>query len=545
MLIRFLSAYRCCAAIAFSGLALSACGGLDRARVGGNGFDIPDSLNSHDLFTATGMAGEWGDTALPFADERIFRVDTFGFCSDYLSQTALDTLTALALDRNLGYRGVFARIEQAQAAYRLEGATLFPIISAEASATRGASPGLGGLGLGGAAGEALPPGFELPDAGAQNTFRVAGAASYEINLWGRVFRQRQAANFDLLAARADARSAAVTLAAQVAQAWLDVVAARQRLRLFEKQMELSEKFLELTRFRFGQGMASALDVNQQTQQVEAVRGQLALAHGEVATSWSTLLVLVGATPGSAAPVLPVIPDSLPSPPPLPASLPIAALLNGRPDLEAARLRLEAADARAAAAFAALFPDLRFGGSLFYQAAELGQLFEELFWQVSASLTQSVFDGGRRQALRAQAQGQALAQLWQYRETLLNSLVDLRNALILGSAQAIQLNSLERQLEIARQSLELARISYREGGIEYLRVLDALRSLQQAELNLLEARRGAFASRIQLCRAAGGGAAGNGDPERVMSPSEPYAPSNGASPSPGVQWPADTTLQRGL
>jgi outer membrane protein TolC len=193
------------------------------------------------------------------------------------------------------------------------------------------------------------------------------------------------------------------------------------------------------------------------------------------------------------PELPEIPD-----PGVPADL-----IERRPDVRSAMLRLQAADERTAAEVADMLPTLRLSANLSYQAQELADLFDTLFYNLSAEAAQSLFEGGRRLAQVDRAEAAAAEQLYNYGQTLLTAMREVSDALVLEKRQGEFIESLEKQAASAEKALQVARDRYRRGAVEYLRVLTALQSLQQAEQTLLDARRQQFSNRITLCRALGG------------------------------------------
>lgn len=416
------------------------------------------------------------------------------WCSDFGSPE-LETLVDRAFDENLDLRQAWARLEQADAVRRQARASIFPAIGADLSA-----------------GVNRQSTFELvpdPDGGPPTAeavgetgtnFRGSLGASYEIDLWGRLAAQRQAAGYDLAAARADVESIAISITSQVAEAWFDVVAAQQKVDLLEDQIEIAEKYLELTRLRLSQGVATALDVNQQDQQLELLHGQLVRIRGQQAVAQTRLAVLLGKTPGEG----PAISTTeLPDLPALPSTGAPGDLLHRRPDIRSAHLRLMSADSRTASAARDKLPKLTLSASVFLQAAELGNLVDDVFWAITGTLAQTVWQGGRKDAVQAQAEAIAKERLWAYARVVVQAIADVHNAVVLETSQEEFLERLENQRERAQTALDLARDRYRSGSLDYLRVLTSLQSVQQLEQSLVDAERQQLSNRVSLCRALGG------------------------------------------
>jgi NodT family efflux transporter outer membrane factor (OMF) lipoprotein len=424
-----------------------------------------------------------------YGDVAVDGVATEQWCSDF-GEPSLERLVERTWQDNLDLKAAWARLEQSEAVVRESQAPLWPQMSVSASFNR-SKQFIGNIDT--------PPGVDLSSDGT-NTFSVGAAASYEIDIWGKYRKRARAAALDRDAARAAAESLAVTLTSQVAEAWFDVVAQRERIALLEEQIEISEDYLELTKMRFERGLATGLDLTQQQQNLESLRGQLATAQSVLQTAEHRLAVLTGRAPGADVdigseqmPDMPVLPD-----PGVPADL-----IEQRPDVRAALLRLQAADQRTAAEVADMLPTLRLSANAQYQAEELANLFESLFYSLSAEASQSIFEGGRRRAQVDRSEAVAEEQLYSYGQTLLGAMREVRDALVLEQQQSRFIESLEKQVTAAELALSVARDRYRRGALSYLRVLTALQSLQQAERTLLDARRQQFSHRISLCRALGG------------------------------------------
>jgi NodT family efflux transporter outer membrane factor (OMF) lipoprotein len=324
--------------------------------------------------------------------------------------------------------------------------------------------------------------------------------SYEIDLFGKLAAQREASDLDVQAQRADLETLAITVAAQVSEAWLDVIFQHRRVLLVTEQIATAEKYLELTMLRLSQGLATALDVNQQRADIhglEARREQATVAEEVARLRLKALL-------GSAGESATVDVDQSPNlGPRLQAGTP-ATVIEQRPDVRAAMIRLQAADARTAQAARDRLPTLRLSANLFLQAAEIGNLFDDLFWSIGAQVVQPIFEGGRRQARVDQQVAAARERLYVYAKSVIQAIQEVESSMIQEVAQERLRDLLQQQKEVAEVSLELARDRYRSGALDYLRVLTALRSLQTAEQSLLDAERQQFSFRIQTCRALGGG-----------------------------------------
>ena len=403
---------------------------------------------------------------------------------------ALDAFVAQALTDILDLAQAWARLEQATALARQAAAGLWPEIAVETGYSKSQSNFSGGdrLGTFSITAERIP---------------LTIGAAYEVDVWKRIASLKRGAVLDMEATREDLESIAMTLAAQVAEAWFSLVEQGAQTKLLDQQQETGRTFLELTHLRFSQGLASALDVYQQRQQLAATRAEVPLVESRKEVFRYQLALLVGDPPRA---LVPPERDKLPALPPLPPTGLPSDLLARRPDVRSAHLRLAAADYRVAAAVAARLPALRIGAETGYESRdfdEIENIFDNWIWSLFANITWPVFDGGRRKAEVDRNKAIVKESLGAYGQILLSALQEVEDALIQERKQAEFLIELERQVELARDTLREARMRYANGLSDYLPVLAALESLQTVERSLITAKRQLLSFRVQLYRALGG------------------------------------------
>lgn len=390
----------------------------------------------------------------------------------------LATLIEQALSRNFSLRAAWARLRQADAVARREGASLWPTLDAQGSVTR----------------------RDSDSAKADTTRQFGFSAAYEIDLWGRLRASSEAAALDADASAADLRTAALSLSAKVADTWYQLMEQRAQFALIEGQIDTNRQLLKLVDARFRIGQASASDIYRQRQLLAQTEGELTQADTRLNTLRHQLTILLGSPPGTQP-----LPDGmqLPALGPLPATGLPADLLQRRPDLQAALLRLGAADARAAAAVAARYPRLDLSASLTTPGTS-GGLFAGWLGSIVAQLSAPLFDGGQRSAEAERARAAALESLNNYGQTLLEALGEVEQALTAETGQKTYLASLEAQLQQAEAVVRQERQRYFQGDTDYLSVLDALRSRQALERQQVTAQRQLISDRILLVRALAGG-----------------------------------------
>lgn len=397
----------------------------------------------------------------------------------------LSRLIDEALSNGFTLKEAWARLRQARALAVQAGAERYPDLTGSASAdfTRRRS-------------EITANGSE-----ASESYALGLVSSYELDLWGRIRSQREAALFNVKASAADLQTANITVAAEVADRWVRIISLRLQKLLLDEQLANNLTFLELIELRFRNGMVSALDVYQQKQAVENVRARIPLVEAETQLLMHELAVLIGRPPRSELGLtrmdLPVI-GRLPA-----VGLP-ADLLANRPDVRAAGMRLKAADWQVAAARANRLPALRFIADGQYGGSDLDLLFETWLLRLAANLTAPIFDGGRRAAEVDRTRAQVDENLWAYRRTVLTAVKEVEDALVSETRQREHIQGLEAVQAAARKGLEEAIQRYRNGLSDYLPVLTQLLVVQDLERNLISQQERLILFRVGLHRALGGG-----------------------------------------
>lgn len=405
----------------------------------------------------------------------------------------LNGLVSAALDDNFDVKAAVSRLAFAQAASNAVLASQLPSVNGEASVSqsrqvfnfgdRGMAPGGGGA-------------FEV-DQGQTN---LGLNLAYEVDVWGRVYGLASAAEVEIQASEADVAATRIMVAGTVVDTWLQAIEQQALLRLLEQQTELDQTYLELTELRFRQGLASAVDVLQQRQQLLTIEAQRPPVEANLGALERGLSVLLGKAPGAVE----VARVALPGLPPRPETGIPARLLDQRPDVRAARLRVVSADFQLGSAIAARFPRLNLTGSLGVRGFDIAEgLFDNWLANLVAGLTVPLTDQIRLDAEEKQARAQLDQAVSQYGKTVLTAMREVEDALARERAQERVIADLREQLEVGRATLGEARSRYRNGLSDYLPVLQALEAVQSAERQLVSAERQRLSLRVQLFRALGG------------------------------------------
>ncbi len=397
----------------------------------------------------------------------------------------LNALIQEALPGNLSIRVAWARLRQSQSLAFQTGTARYPDLSLSAERGRTRQRTENDLGS------------------STRTFSNYGlglVSNYEIDLWGRVRSETEAAALEATATREDLNAAAMTLAASVAENWLNIISQRMQKKLLEKQLETNKTYLELVELRFRKGVVSALDVYQQRETVERTRAQIPLVEAREQRLLHALALLLGRPPQSPVSIsteaLPVISEA-------PATGFPADMLAARPDIRADGLRLQAADWQVAAARANRLPAIRLTGSTSMGADSLDMIFDNWLLSLAGNLTAPLFDAGRRAAETDRMKAKADEKLWAYRQTVYTAIKEVEDALVSEKKQKQHILALEAETSVARHAFDEAVARYRKGLSDYLPVLTQLLSLQNLERDMIQRQTELLVYRINLYRALGG------------------------------------------
>ncbi len=400
----------------------------------------------------------------------------------------LDTLVDEALTNSPTLQQAWARLAQAEALASKAGAARYPTLNYSGNAGSSKQKTTGG---------------QSPGTDSFNNFGLGLTAGYEVDLWGRIKSQTEAASLDRAASREQLNTAALTLAAQTTLGWVGIVAQRLQTELIRRQLESNKTSLELIELRFRKSRATALDVYQQRQAVAGTESRIPLAELREKLLFNSLAALLGRTdfktlkiPEATLPILSALPS---------IGIP-ADMLANRPDVRQAGLNLQSADWMVSAARADRLPTLRLtaGASYGGNNIEVEDLFDNWLANLAASVTGPIFEGGRRKAEVARTRAVVNERLAIYRATVINAMKEVEDALASEQKQREYILALDRNLELNRNSHKEAINRYRKGLIEYLPVLVELVSLQNLERDRVVAQYTLLQYRINLYRALGGG-----------------------------------------
>jgi NodT family efflux transporter outer membrane factor (OMF) lipoprotein len=404
----------------------------------------------------------------------------------------LDTLVAEALANAPTMSQAEARLRRSEAFVGAARAATLPSISADGSITESRpSTELG-----------IPV---LPERQGYNDYgRVTLGFSWELDFWGKNRAALAAATSDAEAARADAAAARLVISASVAATYADLVRLYNDRDVLEQTLEIREKSLELVRARVAHGFDSAADLAQAEAGPPAARADLAIADEAIGLTRNRLAALLGKGPDRGHGI------ERPSAPDLKAfGLPgnlSANLLGRRPDIVAARWRVEAAGKRIKVAKAQFYPNINLLGLIGLESLGIGNLANSGsdIGTVGPAISLPIFDGGRRRSNYRGARADYDLAVAIYNETLTQALREVADVAVSESQLAKQVSAAEEALRASERAYELAQLRYKQGATDYQSVLlveDRL-LLRQRLIAALRSRR--FLLDVALVRSLGGG-----------------------------------------
>ncbi|MBV9889964.1 MAG: efflux transporter outer membrane subunit, partial [Rhizobacter sp.] len=382
----------------------------------------------------------------------------------FFADARLKRLVELSLVNNRDLRVAVLNIEQARATYDIRRADLWPTVGAGVTAQR--QPGV--------------------TATQFTTYGVGVAVSnWEVDLFGRVRALSQSALAQYFAT-AEARKAVHTsLVASVADAYLNVLADEELLRVTQDTLKTREESLRLTKLRFDNGVSSELDFRQAESLLEGARATLAQSQRQRTLDLNALVLLVGQPlPEDLPPALPL--DQQQIAVELPAGLP-SDLLVRRPDIRASEQQLAAANANIGAARAAFFPSISLTGSYGTASTQLSGLFKGGSWAFigTAQALVPIFDAGRNRAGLELARANFDVAVAQYERSIQTAFREVSDALAGRATLGEQLRAQAAQTNALEAAYRLSDLRYRSGVASFLDTLDAARTLFAAQILLVQ------------------------------------------------------------
>jgi outer membrane protein TolC len=421
-----------------------------------------------------------------------------------LNDPVLSRLQDQLLQSNVSLLQLSAQVRLAQASLKQAEASLFPSLNVNMSASRAANQ------------LSVPKG---------TSYSLSAPMSWEVDVWGRIDALTQVAASNARATQWDLKQAQVSVQALLVQTYVTLMAARGQEALLTQTVQVYEKSLKLTQARYQAGVVSSADVAQASTQLQSTQAQwqeVVLQRKQIEHALATLLGVVPAQlklnkvddPGNVgndgndgnryqedkgaqgislpralsaeSRSNPATHPALPQVPSLPEVL-VLNVLQHRADIQAAKRRVEAANAQLGVARAAFFPPLILSASAGYRNTDLASLIASpnQAWSIGPSLVLPLLDGGLRQAAKEGAQAQLDNAVLTYRQVVLSAFQEIEDNLVAQEQLALVERALRDATQSASKNLDVALAQYRVGVVPYLNVVSAQSASLSAQRSLLD------------------------------------------------------------
>jgi len=434
--------------------------------------------------TNTAIAPETENLAVPAdwvrgGDEGTVDMD---WLDDFRDQQ-LATFVSEAMANNYLLEQERARLYQAEQSVVITGANRYPDLNVSLGGSRRSFEDAGGARL------------------ITESFDASVDSRWEVDLWGKLSKQQQAARLEYSAQAARLEQVERELAAGTVSAIFDVMEARQLFAVAARRLENTIEAMDIVSSGYRQGLNDALDLYLARNQVERQQANYAQAEQTYTESIADLQIALARYPDGRLEIpgeLPVIDE------PIPAGLP-SELLTRRADLQESWLRLLAADADLAAAHKARFPSLSLVGSAGVASAEFSNLLDGdgTTWSIAGGLTQLLFQAGRLRALEEQALARVQIAEQQYLDLVFRAFADVENAISRSVSLKERYESFLEAEANSAAALELALEQYQRGLVTYTTVLESQRQAFDAESQVVQLKNLRLQNRIALFLSLGG------------------------------------------
>jgi NodT family efflux transporter outer membrane factor (OMF) lipoprotein len=436
--------------------------------------------------------------------------------------TSLEDRVAAA---NLDVRLATVRLLESRSQRQITGADQFPTLQSDGSYTRqkvsqkGVLSLFGGSGGGSSFGStassangvtgrsggipsSVTGGTNIPPF---NLWQYGFDASWELDLWGRVRREVEGADASVEASADARRNALLSVLAEVARDYVQLRGIQTQLGIAHDNIRTEQESLSLSQDRARAGLTTDLDVVNAAAQLASTQAQVPQLEQQQAQTINALSFLLGEAPGALEAELIIAKPVPPVPPRVPIGLP-SELARRRPDIRQAEAQLHAATADIGVAVADFYPKITLDGSIGLQALKFKDLgnWNARQYGLGPTISLPIFEGGRLRATLALRRVEQQEAALNYQQTVLQAWHDVDNALTAYAAEQKRRDALQEAVVENRRAVDLSRQRYTQGVADFLNVLDAERSLLQAQQQLADSTTTVSQNLVQLYKALGGG-----------------------------------------
>ena len=433
----------------------------------------------------TPLPKEWEESGEVF--QQTLPVDDHWWKS--FQDTKLDSLIALAVDRNYSVAMAINRIAAARANLWAERGNFFPSIGLNAGWTRQETSGNTST---------------LPQS-TDHYYDAALSMSWEIDVFGSIRKRVKAQKENFAASKEEYAAVMVSLASEVASAYINLRELQQELEVVNKNVASQEEVLKITEVRYNTGLVAKLDVAQAKSVLYSTKASIPQLEAGINQYITTLAVLLGMYPQEIRPVLETtgtLPDYME---PIGVGMPVDLLLR-RPDVRSAERSVNAQAALLGASKSDWLPKIFLKGSFGYAARDLNDLVKSksMTYEIAPSLSWTIFSGGQLVNATRLAKAQLDESINQFNQTVLTAVQETDNAMNSYRNSIKQIVALREVRNQGVKTLKLSMEPYKHGLYPFQNVLDAQRSLLSYENQLVQAQGSSLLQLISLYKALGGG-----------------------------------------
>lgn len=438
-----------------------------------------------DRYLDTPLPKEWEESGELF--QQTLPVDDHWWKS--FQDSKLDSLIALAIDRNYSVAMAINRIAAARANLRSERGNFFPSIGLNAGWTRQETSGNTST---------LPQSTE-------HYYDAALSVSWEVDVFGSIRKRVKAQKENFAASKEEYTGVMVSLAAEVASAYINLRELQQEVEVIKKNAASQEEVLKITEVRYNTGLVAKLDVAQAKSVLFSTKASIPQLEAGINQYITSLAVLLGMYPQEIRPVLQTV-GSLPDyMEPIGVGMPVDLLLR-RPDVRSAERSVNAQAALLGASKSDWLPKVFLKGSFGYAARDLKDLgkSKSMTYEIAPSMSWTLFSGGQLVNATRLAKAQLDEAINQFNQTVLTAVQETDNAM---NAYRNSIKQIVALREVRNQGIETLNLSlelYKQGLSPFQNVLDAQRSLLSYENQLVQAEGSSLLQLISLYKALGGG-----------------------------------------
>ena len=412
----------------------------------------------------------------------------------------LDALVDTVLERNHDLAAAVARVSEVQNLYRISRASLAPAVQLSIDGSRQEIPTNTGATRN--ISENIP---NFPERFDFTTYSASLGLGFELDFWGRVRSQRNAALSRFFASQEDLRTARLGVISETIATYFEILERRLQVELSESNVDLLSERTELTRDRYERGLATSFELYAIEQEFEDAKAGLPLLERQVFDAEGRMAILLGSyRSGTESLPQPLALMSVASLGTIPAGLP-SELVRNRPDVAAAAYRLEAARQQVGATRAEQFPRFSLTGSAGTQSGTLEDLVDtsQRFWLFGGSLTAPIFNAGALRANVRVAWAQYEQQAAAYQKVVLTAFKEVETALTTVEKEVERYRFLREALVRAEESAANQERRYVRGIGDYLAFVDAQRNLIRVKSTIASSERSLAVARLNVHRSLGG------------------------------------------